>query len=624
MKKIILIFFLVILPLVSFGEEIKYREFSLEPGYKFTAVDGDNSVVSEYHLGGTSAFLSTTYKDLSSNYKIIFGANINEKDNRDVYFHLTYKDNLTIGVEDYYFIHNLGHKTLLYNPSIYDLSPNKKYSLDVVVRKINLKYKPFEYPLHFRLIIEDFERDGTIQKLFYGSSSFDPNILSLPAVQRNNIFSRDRQIGFEMERITCILDTILGGVGFVGEISSENFVNKHKNSIDSLLNYPLIKKADYGIKLYSNLTGQITWSAYLVRNDSKNGNRDELGREGASVTQTDSAFLLSYYPKRNLKFSLKVGYTDRDQDNPDTVRFLGSDIAGIKDAVSFNRKTAEFNVWYGFLPELNVKLTLKRKETKRSFNDFGLPEYSYTNTSLLSIDGKIKKGFTYKISQKIENNHNPVYKNTPEMSYVTSLNLSYDINVNSGLYLNSDYSFSRNDVEAQYFKKSWSYKHFINYWLNVNENLNLNVYGAYNNEKYISDVHFGVSAPTYIVDRNVPFQFTNYYAGINLNRVINSKNTFYTDFNYMRGYGTYFPHLIRSTLTDSGPPPVTYVFDTVGLDSLANTDFYQFSILLGNSYQVLKNAKLKLEFLYKDHIDKTNNPIEGTLKTVFVSWEQRW
>jgi len=624
MKNIILIIVLFFIPLSSSGEEVKYKEFSLEPGYKFYALDGDISVLSEYSSGNSSAFFSATYKDLTSNNKIIFSAIINEKDDRDLNFHLTYKDKLTIELQEFYFIHNLRYKMLLYNPSIYDLSQNKKYSLDVVVRKMNLKYKPFEYPLHFRLVIEDFERDGTIQKLFFGSRSFDANILSLPPAQRNNIFSRDRQIGLEIERVTAILDAVLGGIGLVGEISSENFVDKHKNSPDYLLNYPPINKTDYGIKLYSNLTGQITWSASLVRIDSKNRNRDEIGRKGASVTQTDSIFLLTYYPKRNLKFSLKVGYTDRDQDNPDTVRFLNNDIVGIKDAVSFNRRTAEFNVWYGYLPEFNIKLTLKRKETERSFNDFGLPEYSHTNTGLMSIDGKITKGFTYKITQKIENNHNPVYKNTPEMSYVTSLNLNYDINANSGLYLNSDYSFSRNDVEAQYFKKRWCYKHFINYWLNVNDNLNLNVYGTYNNEKYISDVHFGSVAPTFIIDRNVPFQFTHYYAGINLNKVINFKSTIYTDFNYMRGYGTYFPHLIRGTITTPGPPPFTYIFDTVGLDSLANTDFYQYSILLGNSYKILKNANLKVEFAYKDHIDKTNKPVEGTLKTVFVSWEQRW
>lgn len=623
-RQFLIMLFLFFFASVVYADDIKYKDFSLEPGYKFYFSDGDISKVSEYYSAKPSAFVSVIYKDLSPNNKVMFDASISEKDDRTLDFHFIHKDMMTIELSDYYFVHNLGRKTILYNPNTFDLNPESKYSLDVIRNYLKIKYKPFELPFHLGLFIENFERDGTVQKRFYGARSFDPNILSLPPVTRNNIFSRDRQIGFELERISGILDGVFGGVGFVSEISTENFTNKHKNSLDNLLNYPSINSSSYNLKFYSNLTGQITWALSFNRRDSKNHNRDEIGREGAEITQTDSTALLSYYPDKKLKLSLKLSYTDRDQDNPDTVKFNGIDIVGIKDAVSFVKKTAELNAWYGFMPELNFKIKLQRKELERSYNNFELPEYSHTNIGVFSIEGRFKKGFSYKISQKLENNHNPSYKKTPEMSYQTTVNLNYDFNSNSGIYMNSDYIFSRNDVEAQFFKKSWEYRHFINYWLNLDDNLNINVYGAYNNEKYISDVHFGTTSPTFIIDRNVPFQFTNYYAGLNFNKNITSRYSIYSDINYMRGYGTYYPHLVRDTVTTLGPPPVTYTFDTVGLDSLSSTDFYQYRILIGNKFGVIKNGNVRVELGYIDHVDKTNYPSEGTIKTIFVAWEQKW
>lgn len=616
--------FIITLFFVSLAQGEDYKEFITDLGYKFYSVDGNIDLVSEYNAGRSSPYFSIIYKDLSPNNKLIFTGVINQKDDRNVDLSITHKDILYLHVNNISLVHNLGHYKLLYDPQIYDLNPDTDYKLDYYRSNFIAKYRPFNYPLHLRLNIEDIKRDGTIQKRFYGSRSFDPNILALPATLRNNVFSRDRQIGFENEKVEGAIGGLLGGVGFIGEISTENFSNKHKNSPDYLLNYPNINKSAYGLKLYSNPTGQLTWSLVLNRKDSKNHHRDEIGREGASVTQTDSLVLFTYYPRKNLKLSLKIGYTDRDQDNNDTIRFLNRDIVGIKDAVSFVKKTADFSGWYEVTPTLIFKLNLKRKEIERNLNYFNLPEYAHTNTGTISMEEKFKNGFSYKISQKVESNHNPTYKKIPELAYTTSINLNYDINNSSGIYFQGEYISSKNDEELAYFVRNKEYKYYLNYWLEVNENLLLNLYGFYNNEKFISNIQYGNALPTFIVDKNVPFTFTLYQAGLNVNKTLTRKSSIYTDISYIRGYGTYYPRFYAGTVTSPGPPPVIYTFNTVGLDTLAYTDFYQYGILLGNTYEINKRAKFKIEASIRDHIDKSRQSIEGTIKTVFVSWELKW
>lgn len=608
----------------AFGEEIVYKELNTYLGYKFYSPDGAINLVSEYQSGNSSPYFSLIYKDLSPNNKVMFNALISEKDDRNIDLHFIHKDILYLEFSNISLVHNLGHYKLLYDPQIYDLNPDSNYKLDFSKSNFMTKYKPFNYPLHLRLYLEDIERDGTIQKRFYGSRSFDPNILALPATLRNNIFSRDRQIGFENERVIGSIDGIIGGIGFLGEISTENFSNKHHNSPDYLLNYPNISKVGYDLKLYSNPTGQISWAIAINRKDTINHNKDEVGREGASVTQTDSVVVLTYYPKKNLKFSLKVGYTDRDQDAPDTVRFLNNDIVGIKDPVSFVKKTADFSGWYELSPQVIFKLNLKRKEIERNYNYFALPEYTHTNTGIISVEGKLKKGFSYKISQKIENNHNPSYKKMPEKAYSTLLNLNYDFNNFSGIYLQSEYVTAKNDSENAYFVTSKEYKHFLNCWVDFSDNLFLNFYGLYNNEKYVSDIQYGNTSPTIILDKRVPYTFTLYQAGVNLNKTLNKKSNLYTDISYIRGYGTYYPHFNAGTATNLGPPLIVYNFDTVGLDSLAYTDFYQYGFLVGNIYEISNKSRIKVEASIKDHIDKTRQSVEGTIKMVFVSWELKW
>ncbi|MCX7769502.1 MAG: hypothetical protein N2202_00295 [Proteobacteria bacterium] len=623
-KNIILVFLIFFTSNVVLAEDIVYREFYFETGYKFYSVDGAVDLVNEYKASRSSPYFSLTYKDLSPNDKIMFDALINEKDNRNIDLHYIHKDLLNIEFSNRSLVHNLDHKLLLYHPEKYDLNPSTNYRLDFLKNYFSTKYKPFNYPFHLKLIIEDIERDGTVQKIFYGARSLDLNILSLPPNLRNNIFSRDRQIGFETERIIATIDGILGGVGLVFDLTSENFTNKHHNSLDYLLNYPTINKNAYELKLYSNLTGQLSWALALNRRDAKNHNRDEIGREGASVTQTDTVATVTYYPKKNLKFTLKVGYLDRDQDNPDTVRFLNNDIVGIKDAVSYSKKTADFSAWYEISSKAILKLNLKRKEIERSFNYFTLPEYSHTNTGVLSLEGRLNKNFSYKLIQKVENNHNPSYKKMPEMLYSTAVNLNYDFNIFSGIYLQSEYLMSENNSDIGYFRRSREHKHFLNCWINISDDLNLNLYGYYNSEKFISNIQYGSSNPTFFLDKDVPYSFTLYQTGLNISKIINKKHNLYGDVSYVRGYGTYYPHLFIGTVTNPGPPLVTYNFNTLGLDSLASTDFYQYGILLGNSYSIGKRSRVRLEASLKDHVDKTNYPKEGTVKMVFVSWEMKW
>ncbi len=275
MKKclyLIIIFFIFFK--IGLADEIEYREINASLGYRFYSYDGFLNLVVEYDTAKSSPYFSLIYKDLAPNNKIIFDALLDEKDNRNVYLSFIHKDTICLNFNSTGFIHNFDHKKLLYNPQIYDLNPYTKYKIDFSKNSFLVKYKLYNYPLHLKLFIEDIERDGTIQKRFFGSRSFDVNILSLPASIRSNIFSRDRQIRFETERVTGTLDGIFGGVGFVGELISENFSNKHHNSPDYLLNYPNINKTAYDFKLYSNLTGQLSWAFAVNRRDTNNHNRD--------------------------------------------------------------------------------------------------------------------------------------------------------------------------------------------------------------------------------------------------------------------------------------------------------------------------------------------------------------
>lgn len=622
-KYLYFVIFILFFISIGFADEIEYREINTAVGYRFYSYDGFLYLVGEYEPARSSPYFSLIYKDLSPNNKIIFDALIKEKDDRDIELSITHKDSLHLDFNNINLVHNLDHKKLLYDPQIYDLNPITKYKLDFSKNSFLLKYKLFNYPLHLRFYIEDIERDGTVQKRFYGSRSLDISILSLPPAQRNNIFSRDRQIGFETEKVMGTIDGVLGGIGFVGEIMSENFSNKHHNSPDYLLNYPGINKSAYELRLYSNLTGQVSWAIALNRKDAKNHNRDEIGREGARVTQNDTVAAFTYYPRKNLKLTLKVGYTDREQEGPDTVRFLNNDNVGIKDAISFVQKTADLSGFYELSPLLIFKLNVKRKEVERNFNYFTLPEYSHTNTGIFTVEGKFKKGFSYKISQKVENNHNPAYKKMPEMAYATTLNLNYDFNNFSGIYLQSEYISGKNDTENTYFVSSKEFKQFLNCWFELKENLSLNLYGFYNNERFVSNIQYGNTSPTFIYDKNVPFTFTLYQGGINMNKAFKKHNV-YSDISYIRGFGTYYPHFIAGTATTAGPPPVTYTFNTIGLDSLANLDFYQYRLLVGNVFEIDRKSKLKVEASLSDHIDRTRQSIEGTIKMIFLSWELKW
>ncbi|GAB4435259.1 MAG: hypothetical protein OHK0040_06440 [bacterium] len=609
MKKVMMVFcFFILLSGISFAEDEKTREITLEPGYKVYSVDKSPSLADEYSHSKSSPSIKFSIKDYSENNKYNIMLNINEYDDYDFDIHWYYKDRVRAELTGVYFDHDLGFKS---NTALVNLTPDADFIVKYRNQKAELKYKPFLYPFHIRLNAEKIEREGDVQKRFLGTASSNPAYNSY-----DSIFSLKTPVNAVTNVGGISLDGLVGGINVFLEATRTTYNDDAKKSDDGILNAPEISEGTYSLKLTSNQSGKISYALSFSRRDRDNDSRDEAGRKGASSSYNNTSFILSYYPLQHLKLSLRAAYEDYDQDNTAQWRYIGSDYA-VQQPITYIRKTISAKGRYDFSRTTYIAVEVKERELDRDNTLNEVPENSrqfYTKTELGTA---LRDKLSIKLAQQFEKNNNPAYKDVPESLSKTSINGEYTITDKAGLDFNIFYLYETNNNITSYFVENRTKGVNATFYYNYDDKLSMNLYGLLESQDYKSDLEFGKpTSPGHFVIRT-PYEAKTMQLGVNTNKKLSLKQELYVDVFYLRGYGTYTPQNVSGVIG-------TYAYDTTGLERLAQVDFYQYGLLLGTKYKVSSKDNVKCEIGYKDHEEKSDTALSGTVKTLFLAWERKW
>lgn len=609
MKKIILILASIFcLTTAAIAQEEKTHETAFEAGYKFYSVDKNPAVANEYSTSSSFPLLKFETKGYTENYKYGIMLEVNEKENYDFDIHTFYQDKLRVELIGIYLDHNLGFKD---NNSMTSLSLDEDYFVKFRNQRAALKYKPFTNPFHLRIFAEKIEKEGDLQKRFYGNASLNPAYSST-----DNIFSRKAPINYITNVGSVGLDGLLGGVSFFVEASKSNSKDDARITDDMILRSPQFEESTYSIKLNSNQAGQLSYAVSFKRIDRDNEGHDEIKRGGATSSYNNSAFFLSYYPNSSFKMSFRASYEDYEQNNPDFWRYNGTDYVAFY-ATSYIRKTAQINAKYIFTKNSYLSAELKGKEQERDTIYFDMPGYTSQTSAKIEFGTFMKDKCSLKISQSYIHNNNPPYKNIAENSHKTNVSFEQTISDSMWFNVNATYLLETSDDTFTYFVENKTKAINANFYYAPSETLNLGAYGLIEVQDYKSDLELGKpSTAEYIVLRT-PYEAKTYQLGLNANKKLGVKQEVYGDIFYLRGYGTYMPQFVSGVVG-------SYSYDTTNLAKLAEVDFYQYGLLLGTKYKLSNKDTLKCEFSYKDHNENAEPSLSGSIKTIFVSWVRRW
>ncbi len=607
MKRLILfLWFFTFLSGTAMAQENKTREIILEPGYKIYSVDKSPSLVNEYSQSDSSPSVRFNIKDYSETNKYNIQLNINEYDDYDFDIYWFYKDKLRLEIAGVYLAHDLGFKE---NSAFTNLSQEADFIVKYRNQRAELKYKPFLYPFHVRLNAGKIEREGDIQKRFYGKASLHPSYSSF-----SDIFSRKAPIDHVTNSAGASVDGLLGGLNLFLAAGKITFRDGAKTTDDDILKTPQQSEENYSFRLTSNQSGRISFAVSISGKEMDNDSLDELGRKVSESSYKNSTFIFSYYPFQELKISLRASYEDFDQNNSGSLRYNGMDYA-VSPAISYIRKTIMAKARYDFGRQTHLSLELKTKQSDRGISSI-LPEQSTRNSGTIEFSTNIKKAGV-KVSQLVEKNNNPSYKNIPESTYKTGLKLDYNFSDSLGADFDAFYLYETNNEISSYFVESRTKGVNANLRYIPEETLNINFYFSAEEQSFKSDIEFGKPSSSGYFVKRTPYESKNIHMGANINKSFGKKSDIYADLFYLRGYGTYTPEII-SGVTGS------YSYDTSGLSGLAAVNFYQYGMLLGSRYKVSGKDTIKCELSYKDHVEKADTLLSGAIKTAFVAWERRW
>lgn len=617
MKKncfIVVLFFLLSSGILK-AEDNKTREINIDAGYKFYSVNNSSSPVNEYSGSLSSPALQFNMKDYSESNKYRIKLNLNEEDDYDFDIFWYYKDKLRLELQGVYFDHDTEFKE---NPTFVNLNDNQDYITKYRNQHAELKYKPSVYPFHIRFKGEKMEREGNYQKRFYGPASLNNAYNS-----NDNIYSRKAPINYVYDNVLISLDGLLGGINVTLEVGKSNADDKAKITDDGVFKTPEIDQKGYAIKATTNQSGKISVSFFLSGHKKNNQSVDDIGQKSAESTYNKSAMFFSYNPTHDLKLSVKATYEDYEQQNPFQWSYNNTNYL-VPPAVSYTKKTAVFKANYLFNKATHIVAEVRGKEMSRDNVSANIPENSNQIFAKVGINSNIKDNLSLQLSQSAEKNKNAVYKDAPEVLYKTNAILSYSISENLGADFNAEYSYAANNDVENYFVESKIKNVYVNVFYTPDSNLALNLYGMAESHKSKSDLVIGEPVSPLDPDASkkffvmrTPYNAKTFQIGINCNKTLSKRQTLYTDIFYLRSYGTYEPPFLTDTIG-------SYSYNTAGLNSLANVDFYQYGLLIGTKYKIGKFDTVKCELGYKDHQERAATSLDGTVKTLFVAWERKW
>lgn len=606
-RLIFFISFFLLLVGLSYAEE-KALSFSLEPGYKLYSVDKSPALVNEYYKSKSSPAIKFNAKDYGEDYRYNVKLNINEYDDYDFDIHAYYKDKVRLELSGVYFDHLLGLKT---NTTMIDLTPSAEYLLKYRNQNVSLKYKPFNYPFHIVLMAEKIEREGNFQKRFYGPATSNPQYNSV-----EDIFSRKAPINFVSNVAGISIDGLLGGVNLFFDANVSTAKDDAKATDDGILKIPEIREEYFNFKATTNQSGKISAAISLTKKEKNNENTDESNKKVAESSYDNATFLLSYHPSKELKLSFKASYEDFDWNGPDLIRYNGIDYI-VPPVISYTRKVADIKAKYALLNNTYIDAEVKRKEVERSSTLLTVPDSSSQNLLRLEVNTSFNENLKVRISEKIEKNNRPPYKNIPENSSKTEAMFDYSFSDNAGIDLLIYYLYEYNDNNDSYFVENITKGGNLTIYYLPEEDLSLNLHMFLETEDYKSDLELGKTGTLEHLVIRTPYEAKNLLLGLNVIKKLNNMQNVYTDIFYMRGYGTYKPDDVSNVLG-------LYSYSTEGLNKLASVDFYQYGMLLGAERKLSQKDRVKVELSYKEHKDKADDVLSGKIKTAFLSWTRQW
>lgn len=690
----------------SVEKEIPLSNFKAEAstGYRAFSVDGYGGKAGEYESLSSSGVLDFYLDYLTPEQKLKLNGTYLDEDDYNLSGTADYKGKIRLNIDSRNFVHNLDNYDIGPAQAVYDVYSSDGSVVDtktlvsdaqqrdtgvqhrVKIRnnKANLILKPFNYQAHIRVSGRVFEKEGTKQQRF----------LDEGCTSGCHKVSRTEEIDWRTEELNIGLDSHLGPV----EVEYNHRETRFRDGNDAHLedfneikggstfyrysgvykhnDYANTKSSSDSIKIHTSMTGKIVGAA--TYSEGKRENEDVDVR----LDFKNSAFDLTFAPRKNLITFLKFRHQEIDEKIPDQVlkqdytnrtgpdRYFTKASGEVREALDYKKDSIALVATYRASNKRSYRGEIEYTSTDRENTNINqwkpletwfLPDKTTTTKYKLSAWGRPSKKTKLRGSYTYTDADHPAYASQPTASHEIKLNGDWNISPRSGMTFtasvyreeNDDYYRIIIDEREGIFTPVGSTKFKIdrederdsllaNCWFTPSPVVNLNANYAYFRNKVITDVTLGTdytASPN--IDAGISFITGEYW---NQNWFTEMPDTSYkSEINIYSLGATYTPNkrlMLTGTLEQSfskgsfdmaivsGQTSVTdtrhHEYSTEGIGGYSSLKYVESKVSLGADYIVNREWSGAVNYIWRDYDDKKDNSLDGTVQTVMVSAVRRW
>ncbi len=398
-------------PSVPAPEQQEVLEVEAILGY-WSVTNGGNPRVARYDYlkSSVAGGLSVEWDPLPHRFLFESSA-LNRKD----YFGLmdyAYRDVVVFNVYGRGLYHNLNHVSLglddplTASPGFVDRNPGAEYAVENKLRGAFLRLKTPDFPLHFYVDAQTYDRAGTIQQRFM----LDPGSI--------NKVSQSREIDWSTREVKLGINSHLGPIEADLSHTEKTFSSRKDKALYDTIPAttvlfphnltPELSTSTDTVKVHTTYSGRFVAAGTYSSGDKKNED------SGARAEFKNLAGDLTYTPIQYLVFVLKYRQYDLQTDNPATTTaptVIGTAVYTVRDSLSSTRDLLTGQVKYRMTPRLTFKAEYSIDTTERDkfLGNWNVARSTTKTTSKAGLIYRLTNNFSLRTDYSAARIVNPAY-----------------------------------------------------------------------------------------------------------------------------------------------------------------------------------------------------------------------
>ncbi len=413
-------------------------EINLYTGFNSVHLDGSHNAA-EYQYLKDSIILGGEMRVITYPHRLHLDFNIlNEKD-YDADISYAYSDVVLFRFQNTTLFHNLDNIRLSSGSVNSVDGPGEHYGIKSSMNNFVLRLKAPDFPAHFYISGNYFEKNGTRQQIsLLGSANFNNRVRT----------TRERETEWTTKEVTVGVNSLLGPVEVDISHSEKRFspgpehvlfneyasagATRNAGVYPYSLN-PAIKSSANTLKLHTLYSGGLVASATFTKIKKENT------ESGAKADYFIGSGQVMWMIMPKLTFFLKYRHKDMDIDNPETIFIIAgipvcsstNNSAGtyrceIRPSISSMTDTVSGILRYRPFGGFTLTGEYSYEDVRRdNYEEWHLPRDTERNAVSLSADAKIAKNVKLMAKYTHRNISNPATNNEPEKADEGKVNLSW-------------------------------------------------------------------------------------------------------------------------------------------------------------------------------------------------------